>query len=1290
TGLEYVEARLLVYKQNESVLEEKIKLLNIEVQLRDTALTTLRQKLDTTEKERDDLNIKLEKFQTSSKRLTNLLASQTSKKAGLGYNLQVFTKAMFDCDNYYSSESDYDSWPPSNLYDRFVPSGGYHAVPPPVTGTFMPPKLDLVFHTPPSDENEHLTFNVSDSEDDNMPQISKDVPSFAQSSELVKSPRHSGQLFQAPIPVAPTVPLRSKPHLKGSRRTKKACFVCKSVDHLIKDCDFHARKLAHRPYASRDIHKQYAPVNHSKSPLHKVTTAAPPQSQSSISPLRRHLPHRPSLNPSNSPPRVTAAKASAGNPQPALRDKGVIDSGCSRHMTRNMSYLFDFKELNGGYVAFGGNPKGGKITGKAVLTQSELVPITASRPVTTVVPKISVTRPRQAKIIVTDPNSPPRRYINNSPSPKASNFPPKVTAAKASMVNVAKVVQGKWEWKLKCPILDHVSCNARVIDSGCSRNMTGNMSYLSNFEELNGGYLAFGGNPKGGKISSKGKFDGKVDEGFLVRYSISSKAFGVFNSRTQIVQETLHVNFLENKPNVAAWEEIKQQYVLFPVWSSGSTNPQNTNRDAAFDKKEPKFEGNKPESEVNVSPSSSAQSKKHDDKTKREAEGKSLVESLIGYRNLSAEFEDFFDNSINEVNVAGTLVPAVGQLSLNSTFSAVGPSNTVANPTHGKSSCIDTSQYPDDPNMPELEDITYSDDDDDVGAEADFNNLKTSITVIPIPTIRVHKDHPMTQIIGDLSSATQTRSMTRVAKDQGHIRDEGIDYEEVFAPVARIEAIRLFLAYASFMGFMVYQMDVKSAFLYETIEEEVYVCQPLGFEDPNYPDKVYKVVKALYGLHQAPRAWYETLANYLLEKWFLKRERWDIYQQDKYVAEILRKFGLTDEKSASTSIDTKKPLLKDPDGEDVDVHTYKSMIFIDQCKKQTVMATSSTEAEYVATASCYAQVLWIHNQLLDYGLTLQVVLSSMESLKRMLHVTNILSVGYLTTPQMIDEDRLELIELTVFLLPKVEKIGVEVSAVDLQVSAVRLILLLLVQKFLLFGLTNWCCFLSAVRSSNHSLIMTLTFADIHNMIAYLTKSDVNDVMRLQALVDKKKVVVMEATIRDALWLDDAECVDCLPNEEIFIELARMGYEKPFTKLTFYKAFFSSQKQVGDLSLHSTKHTSLVLTQKVFANMRRIEKGYFRVETPLFEGMIVEQQVNEGDAKVNVNNVSTAGVAAEGDVSAANDEVPAVVEEPSISSPTPPTQSPPPSQDIPSTSQVQPTLPQSPQAQQPTPQQQPQP
>ncbi|GKD73465.1 putative ribonuclease H-like domain-containing protein [Tanacetum coccineum] len=103
---------------------------------------------------------------------------------------------------------------------------------------------------------------------------------------------------------------------------------------------------------------------------------------------------------------------------------------------------------------------------------------------------------------------------------------------------------------------------------------------------------------------------------------------------------------------------------------------------------------------------------------------------------------------------------------------------------------------------------------------------------------------------------------------QGYTQEEGIDYDEVFAPVARIEAIRLFLAYASFTGFIVYQMDVKSAFLYGTIEEEVYVCQPLGFEDLQFLDKVYKVEKALYGLHQALRARYETLSTYLLENGF--------------------------------------------------------------------------------------------------------------------------------------------------------------------------------------------------------------------------------------------------------------------------------------------------------------------------------------------------------------------------------------------------------------------------------------
>nr|GEX51591.1 hypothetical protein [Tanacetum cinerariifolium] len=370
-----------------------------------------------------------------------------------------------------------------------------------------------------------------------------------------------------------------------------------------------------------------------------------------------------------------------------------------------------------------------------------------------------------------------------------------------------------------------------------------------------------------------------------------------------------------------AGEEVDQTYVLFPVWSAGSTNPQNNDEDAALDAKEHDFDATKPESVVILSSSS--------------------------------KFEDCYKISRNEVNAAGSTVPTVGQNSLynTNTFSVAGPSNTDVSPTYGKSSFIDASQLLNDPDMPELEDITYSDDKDVGGAEADFNNLESSILVSPILTTRIHKDHPKVWVLVDLpygKRAIGTQWVYKNKKDercivirnkarfvaQEHIHEERIDYEEVFAPVPRIEAIRLFLAYASFMGFMVYQMDVKSAFLYETIEEEVYVCQPSGFEDPNHPDKVYKVVKALYGLHQAPRAWYESVASCLLENGFqrgtidqtlfIKKKKGDILlvkqkkdgifiSQDKYVAEILRKFGLTKGKSTSTPIDTEKPLLKDPD-----------------------------------------------------------------------------------------------------------------------------------------------------------------------------------------------------------------------------------------------------------------------------------------------------------------------------------------------------------------------------------------
>nr|GFC10822.1 hypothetical protein [Tanacetum cinerariifolium] len=227
----------------------------------------------------DDLKLKLEKFQTSFKNLTELLASQTSEKTG------------------------------------------YHAVPPPCTGTFMPPKPDLVFNTAPT------TDWLSDSETEYELKAPQFLPSFVQSSKHVKSPRHSVQAIETTIPATTSAPV---------------------VLSLIVVTKEGIGKLV--LFAREGHHKQYAPLTHSKPQKHMVPTAvltqSKPVSNTAVRPVSAALPN------------IT------GNPQQALRDKGLIDSRCSRHMTGNMSYLSKFEELNGGYVAFGGNPKGGKITGK--------------------------------------------------------------------------------------------------------------------------------------------------------------------------------------------------------------------------------------------------------------------------------------------------------------------------------------------------------------------------------------------------------------------------------------------------------------------------------------------------------------------------------------------------------------------------------------------------------------------------------------------------------------------------------------------------------------------------------------------------------------------------------------------------------------------------------------------------------------------------------------------------------------------------------------------------------------
>ncbi|GJS63005.1 putative ribonuclease H-like domain-containing protein [Tanacetum coccineum] len=561
--------------------------------------------------------------------------------------------------------------------------------------------------------------------------------------------------------------------------------------------------------------------------------------------------------------------------------------------------------------------------------------------------------------------------------------------------------------------------------------------------------------------------------------------------------------------------------------------------------------------------------------------------------------------------------------------------------------------------MPALVDISIfnflrSDEDDDAGD--DMNNLDTTIQVSPNPTTRIHKDHPLDQVIGDLQSATQTRNMSKNLKEhgrtqKGYTQEEEIDYDEVFAPVARIEATRLFLAYASFKGFVVYQMDVKHTILYGKIEEEVYVCQPPGFKDPDFPHRVYKVEKALYGLHQAPRAWYKS--DVLLVQVYMddiifsstKKELCNAFEtlmhekfqmssmgeltfflglqvqqkkdgifinQDKYVGEILKKFGFTEVKTASTPMRTQKPLFKDEDGEEVDVHMYRSMI------GSLMYLTSSRPGIMFAVCACAR-----------YQVNLKV--------------SHLRVKGFLA---YTDSDYAR-------------------ASLDRKSTTGGC-------QFLRSRLISWQCKKQTVVANSITEAEYVAASSCYGQV-----KTVNGEVQLQALVDGKKIIITESTLRRDLQLEDAEGVDCLPNATIFEQLTLMGYEKISQKLTFYKAFFSPQwkflihtnlqclsskttawnefsstmasaiiclatnqkfnfskyifesmvknldnagkflmyprfiqvfldKQLEGMPTHNRIYIAPSHTKKIFGNMRRIGKGFSGRETPLFQTMVKQR------------------------------------------------------------------------------------
>ncbi|GJT64786.1 putative ribonuclease H-like domain-containing protein [Tanacetum coccineum] len=478
---------------------------------------------------------------------------------------------------------------------------------------------------------------------------------------------------------------------------------------------------------------------------------------------------------------------------------------------------------------------------------------------------------------------------------------------------------------------------------------------------------------------------------------------------------------------------------------------------------------------------------------------------------------------------------------------------------------------------------------------------------------------------------------------------------------------------------------------------EVYVChQPPGFEDPQFPDKVYKVEKAIYGLHQAPRAWYKTLPTYLLENrfrggtidktLFIKKERGDILlvqqkddgifiSQDKYEADILKKFDFATVKTASTPIETNKALLKDEEAEDLDVHLYRSMIgllmyltayrpdimfvvcacarfqvtpkvshlhamnrifrylkgqpklglwypkdspfdleaFSDsdyvgasldrksttggcqflgkrliswQCKKQTIVANSTTEAEYVVAANCCGQVLWVQNQMLDYGfnfMNTKIYIDNESTIcivknlvfhsktkhieirhhfirdsyeKKLIQVIKIHTdhnVADLLT-KAFDWDLFPVINLRLVIKEwedRMERVATTASSLVAEqdsgiiataglVNTVRLNLMLPVQVNVVEG--------DFINTSIKGL-------SIHSVTSAKAKT-VNGERQIQALVDKKKVIITETSIGGDLKLNDVDGTDCLPTATIFAELERMG-----AKTTAWNEFSSTMASI---------------------------------------------------------------------------------------------------------------------------------
>nr|GEX63371.1 hypothetical protein [Tanacetum cinerariifolium] len=517
-----------------------------------------------------------------------------------------------------------------------------------------------------------------------------------------------------------------------------------------------------------------------------------------------------------------------------------------------------------------------------------------------------------------------------------------------------------------------------------------------------------------------GKLGAKGDIGFFIGYSADSCAYRVYNRRTKKIMETMNVSFDEllamafeqrsSKPGLQSMTsgQISSGLDLTYAPSTITTQqPTEGELDLLFEAMYDDYIGGQPSAALRTVPASHAQQVSQTSTTST-----SIAETALTLTNSSSQATNFPNTSqnVNELNSQQQHVQQQGnQAHLQSATvadnvsNAMFDANTFVNPFASPSTSVAESSS--------LQNV-------------DPSNMHTFFQPYP-HEFQWTKDHPLEQVIGEPSRPVLTRNQLRSDGDmcmyavtfkrldvwvlvtasdnispltlkwlfknkhdeeqtvirnksrlvvRGYRQEEGIDFEESFTPVARMEAIRIFLAYAAHKSFSVFQMDVKTSFLHGSLKEDVYVCQPEGLIDADHPSHVYKLKKALYGLKQAPRAWYDELSTFLLHNHFFKgtidptlsirRFDDDILVVQVYVDDIIFDSGF----EITGFLDADYARCKD---------TFKSTSggaqFVGEklvswsSKKQDCTALSTAEAEYVSLSACCAQVLWMRTQLMDYG-----------------------------------------------------------------------------------------------------------------------------------------------------------------------------------------------------------------------------------------------------------------------------------------------------------------------------------